>query len=298
MIQLPEIKIDKEFQSLIPPLSQDEYKQLEANVISDGCRDALVVWQGTLIDGHNRYKICTEHNIPFQTVEKKLNSREDAVQWIILNQFGRRNLSPGNRSILALRLEPIFKEKAKKRAEESRKEFHGNQHESGMAQKSAEYQKGTQKSANLNAPVETRKEVAKIAGVSHDTIDKVKKIIDHGTPEQVERIKKGDKGNTVNAVYKEILKTKAPEEKKPKASLKAIVTELKDNEKDTSLTPKIFLQEYRAFAEETVHRFEWYKQSMYTDLYPNLSKADMEKVTALNTAMLRAVEEINKLQKG
>jgi hypothetical protein len=273
---LSAIKIDKEFQSLIPPLSQDEYKQLEANVISDGCRDALVVWQGTLIDGHNRYRICTEHNIPFQTVEKKLDSREDVIQWIILNQFGRRNLSPGNRSILALRLEPIIRGKAK-----------DNQIKSGGAvpQKSAE-------------PVETRKEVAKIAGVSHDTIDKVKKIIDRGTPEQVERIKKGDKGNTVNAVYKEIQAQKPKEHKQPKASLKAIVAELKDNEKDTSLTAEIFLQEYKAFAEETVHRFEWYKQSMYTDLYPNLSKSDMEKVTALNTAMLRAVEEINKLQKG
>ena len=273
------IKIDKEFQSLIPPLSQDEYKQLEANVISDGCRDALVVWQGTLIDGHNRYRICTEHNIPFQTVEKKLDSREDVIQWIILNQFGRRNLSPGNRSILALRLEPIFKEKAKEKQEKGTNQY-------SLPQKSAE------------PSIETRKEVAKIAGVSHDTIDKVKKIIDRGTPDQVERIKKGDKGNTVNAVYKEIQAQKPKENKPPKASLKAIVAELKDNEKDTSLTPEIFLQEYRAFAEETVHRFEWYKQSMYTDLYPNLSKSDMEKVTALNTAMLRAVEEINKLQKG
>ena len=270
------IKIDKEFQSLIPPLSQDEYKQLEANVISDGCRDALVVWQGTLIDGHNRYRICTEHNIPFQTVEKKLDSREDVIQWIILNQFGRRNLSPGNRSILALRLEPIFKDKAKERMLSGKK--------IDPTQKSAEG--------------ETRKEVAKIAGVSHDTIDKVKKIIDRGTPEQVERIKKGDKGNTVNAVYKEIQTQKPKEHKPPKASLKAIVADLKDNEKDTSLTPEIFLQEYRAFAEETVHRFEWYKQFMYTDLYPNLSKSDMEKVTTLNTAMLRAVEEINKIQKG
>ena len=190
---LPEIKVDKEFQSLIPPLSQEEYAQLESNIISDGCRDALVIWSGILIDGHNRYKICTEHNIPFQTIDKQLDSRNDAIQWIILNQFGRRNLSPGNRSLLALKLEPIYKAKAKARQESGINQY-------SLPQKSAE------------PSIETRSEVAKLAGVSHDTIDKVKKIVDHGTPEQVERIKKGDKGNTVNAVYQEI---KAKEIPKP-----------------------------------------------------------------------------------
>lgn len=53
-----QLKIDPEFQSLIPPLSPDEYKQLEANIIEDGCMDPLVYWNGTLIDGHNRYRIC------------------------------------------------------------------------------------------------------------------------------------------------------------------------------------------------------------------------------------------------
>ena len=190
------IKIDKEFQALIPPLSDEEYRQLEENVIADGCRDSLVTWQGTLIDGHNRIKICTEFGIPYNTIEKEFNSREDVIQWIILNQFGRRNLSAGNRSILALRLEPIFKAKAKERQLSTLKQ------NATDTQKSAERleQQGTQISANPIPKIETRKEVAKIAGVSHDTIDKVKKIIDNGTQEQVERIKKGDKGNTVNAV--------------------------------------------------------------------------------------------------
>lgn len=92
-----------------------------------------------------------------KAIVKQLETRDDVVQWIILNQFGRRNLSPGNRSLLALRLEPIYKEKAKANQQE-----HG-----GMApgrtlpQKSAEVK-----------PIETRKEVAKLAGVSHETIGK------------------------------------------------------------------------------------------------------------------------------
>lgn len=85
------LKINKEFQSLIPPLSIEEYQQLEKNIIADGCREPLVVWQGTIVDGHNRYKICTEHNIPFNIVEKQFDSEEDAIHWIILNLLGRRN---------------------------------------------------------------------------------------------------------------------------------------------------------------------------------------------------------------
>ena len=39
------IKIDDEFKALIPPISPDEYKLLEESILSEGCRDALVVWK-------------------------------------------------------------------------------------------------------------------------------------------------------------------------------------------------------------------------------------------------------------
>lgn len=281
---MPEIRIDKEFQSLIPPLALEEYKQLEENIMSDGCRDALVTWNGVLIDGHNRFKICQEHNLPFKTMEKEFASREDAICWIITNQFGRRNLSAGERSILALRLEPIYKAKAKERMLATQNN------------KSAK-----QISAELVEKGETRNQVAKLAGVSHDTIDKVKKIIDHGTPEQVERIKKGDKGNTVNTVYEEV-KAKISPSPAPKAprpvpksmeeTFKAGIAQLKDNSVDASFTPEQFLLEYQAFAEDIIRQFEGYKQSMYMSIYPKLSEEEHKKVTALNTAMLRAVEGI------
>lgn len=100
------LKIDEEFKSLIPPLSDEEFSQLEENIKTDGCRDALVVWQGMIVDGHNRYKICQENDIPFKTEEKEFSGKEAAVEWIIRNQFGRRNLTLAQRSKLALRLKP------------------------------------------------------------------------------------------------------------------------------------------------------------------------------------------------
>ena len=85
--------IDKEFAELIPALTEDEYKGLEASIVADGCRDALVVWVEVLVDGHNRYRICTAHNVPFKTVEKDFADRDTVKLWMMRNQLSRRNLN-------------------------------------------------------------------------------------------------------------------------------------------------------------------------------------------------------------
>jgi hypothetical protein len=94
------LKVDDELQELIPPLTAEEYRQLEENIVAEGCRDALVVWGNTIIDGHNRYKICTQHNIEFNTVEKEFTDKEQAKDWIDMNQLGRRNLTPDQMRLL------------------------------------------------------------------------------------------------------------------------------------------------------------------------------------------------------
>ena len=79
-------------QKVRPPLTPDEYAQLEANCLADGIRDPLVVWRGTLIDGHNRYDIAQKHGLEFQVVEKEFEDETAAKIWMVTNQFGRRNL--------------------------------------------------------------------------------------------------------------------------------------------------------------------------------------------------------------
>jgi hypothetical protein len=92
--------IDPEFQRLIPPLSSDEYKQLERNLIQDGCREPISVWNNVILDGHNRYEICTRHEIPFSTVPIDFSCREAAISWICDNQLGRRNITEETRKYL------------------------------------------------------------------------------------------------------------------------------------------------------------------------------------------------------
>ncbi|WP_262965158.1 DNA N-6-adenine-methyltransferase [Methylobacter psychrophilus] len=89
------ILINSEFKALIPPLSQEEYNQLEKNILADGCREPLVVFNNTLVDGHNRYEICTKHGLPFSTVKKDFADSLSAKLWMIENQAGRRNLTDG-----------------------------------------------------------------------------------------------------------------------------------------------------------------------------------------------------------
>lgn len=88
------IKIDEQFKSIIPPLTDDEFSRLKESVLKEGVRDKIVLWDDTIIDGHNRYKIATENNIPFETTSMEFESREHALNWMIANQLGRRNLNP------------------------------------------------------------------------------------------------------------------------------------------------------------------------------------------------------------
>lgn len=97
---IPTLIIDPDFRDLIRPLHAKEYRQLEENILADGCRDPIVIWNGIIVDGHNRYEICKRHNVPFSTTEVSFDSREDAVVWICSNQLGRRNISEETRKYL------------------------------------------------------------------------------------------------------------------------------------------------------------------------------------------------------
>ena len=96
------LKIDPEFQSQIPPLTDDEFKQLEENILKEGkLLSPLIVWGNTLVDGHNRYAILQKHpEIYFSTMPLRFANREEALAWICKNQLGRRNLTPEQKKFL------------------------------------------------------------------------------------------------------------------------------------------------------------------------------------------------------
>ncbi|MDR2569502.1 MAG: hypothetical protein LBD23_04270, partial [Oscillospiraceae bacterium] len=91
---MPEIILDEEFERILPKLDEQVLLGLENNLLEFGCLMPLVLWNGILIDGYNRYSILSKHNLPFNTINMEFNSREDVKIWIIEHQVSQRNLNP------------------------------------------------------------------------------------------------------------------------------------------------------------------------------------------------------------
>ncbi len=112
------MKINPALKNLIPPLSDDEFNQLEKNILFDGIRDPLVVWGDVIVDGHNRFFIAKKHNLKFKTTQKEFKSEDEVKVWIIDNQSGRRNLNDAVRYELKRIKADILRKKGKDRMSE------------------------------------------------------------------------------------------------------------------------------------------------------------------------------------
>lgn len=212
------IIVDQEFKNLIPPLTPEEFTQLEENCVREGIRDPLTIWQTPsgdkiLIDGHNRFEIAAKHGLTWKEHIMSFDLREDAMAWIIRNQFGRRNLSAYDRSVLALKLKPMIAKEAKK--------TQGTR--TDICQKS-------------DKSIDTKRELATIAGVSHDTIHKVEAIQKSGDQQLIKDIREGRE--TINSGYQKVHPKKTPAQ-----SMKETLEEAKQEHEEFKSSKTISIQE-------------------------------------------------------
>ena len=189
-----QLTIDEEFRELIPPMSVGEYTGLAHDIIDKGCLDAIKVWKGIIIDGHNRYDICQKNNIPFDTIEMAFRDRLEAEIWILCNQKNRRNLSTYQRAEIAKKIEVRLAAQAKKRQQE-----HG-----GTAPGKAKTLFSSQEKSV--EPIHAEKQAAQAMGISEDTLYKSKQIDESGDKELIEEIKTGKK--SISAGYREVQEKK------------------------------------------------------------------------------------------
>jgi hypothetical protein len=104
---MEDLTIDREFDDLCPALTDDEERLLEQSLLADGCLHSIVLWANhddTILDGHNRYRLCKKHGLKFTKKAIKVDDRDAAKAWIIRTQIGRRNLSESQRASLAAKL--------------------------------------------------------------------------------------------------------------------------------------------------------------------------------------------------
>jgi transcriptional regulator with XRE-family HTH domain len=168
-----DITINDELRSFIDPLTPVEYAALERSLLAEGCRDALVLWRDVLIDGHNRYEICTKHGIPFRTVSNnRFDTLEEVMLWVIDNNLARRSVSDFQRGMLALRKKEIVAARAAANPVEAPAE-------------------GQEPPAGIDPPWSTREDVAKAARVSANTLSQIERIRKAAAPELVEAVRSG-----------------------------------------------------------------------------------------------------------
>lgn len=205
------IVIDSEFQSLIPPLADDEYDSLEKSLVENGYQDwrePIITWNGTIIDGHNRYAICDEHGIPFRQMEREFDSRDAAKIWIIENQSKlRRNLNPGQKATLEIDLhEAEVREAARLRQVQTLKQ---NQNDNRWDPKSPTVAIDQEPKKGRTAEI-----LAKQAGVGPMTIKRALRVKKED-PELYNKVRSGEV--SVTTAYKQVTNPTAPSESPKKA---------------------------------------------------------------------------------
>jgi len=113
--RVPQLRVDRELKALLPPLPEEELGVLTESLRKDGCINPILVWKekGTIIDGMNRYRICSKHGIPFKIKYLRFSSKEEVKAWIVEHQLGRRNISTYQKCVLALQFKDYYTQRAK-----------------------------------------------------------------------------------------------------------------------------------------------------------------------------------------
>lgn len=191
-----ELEINQEFQELIPALSKPEQDALTASLSTEGCRQPITVWKGKniIVDGHNRYGICTMFNIPFATEEIEFEDENEVKIWMINNQFARRNLSIEHLAELACTLAKVEHKLAEKRM---------------LAGKKIEKITLASPEARVQTKGKSLEKVAKKSGISRSTLERYDAIQRKGTDQQKEAVRSGQK--KIGTVYKEIQSKENPQ---------------------------------------------------------------------------------------
>ena len=233
----PVLTIDPEFEAKCPPLTEDELSQLEDNILEEGLvLMPLIVWNDTIVDGHNRYRIAQAHpGIGFRTHEKQFNNRYEALSWICKNQLGRRNLNPMQRKYLI---------GERYDAEKMALSLRGNQYTSSN-------ERACDQIGHKQTPIRTRKRIAEETNTSEGYVmraDQYAKGVN-----AAEEALPGIKDDLLSGKYKPketdvaAIARASPEERREKAEQLRVIPEKKlksDNNHSQQSSPKRRRQDY------------------------------------------------------
>lgn len=297
---LENIKINPEFERLIPPLVDDEFELLERNILAEKeIYTPLFVWNGYIIDGHHRYRILLENkDIKFRVIEKEFENKYEAMSWMCDNQLGRRNLTAENKKYLVGK-----KYAAEKTAKGATDGFRGNRYQKLVKGKNCPLLEN-------NDSHQTRKRIAEETGTTIGYVrfaDEFAKGVD-AAEEAVPGIKKDILSGKIKKPAKEIAEiAKAPVEQRKALTENLLITKTKTNAPsdvkqnikstragmrnvDTPVTDESVLETLNG----TIDMFIQNCESIFNN-YPNIleDKANFQKVLKI---LEKANKYINKIK--
>ncbi len=189
----PVLKVHPEFVKFFPALEEKYFKGLEKDILENGCKDPIVLWNGFIIDGHHRYKICQKHQISFRVRYEELEDEDDVKLWMIRTQAYRRNLS----TELLLHYEMVGLEIEKKQA----KKRQGIRNDQWEHIKDKDHIKNIRSKSTGSCEGKALEQVAKNAGVGYEKAYQYKHILDAGREKEVL-----EDGRSINKVFKDLRK--------------------------------------------------------------------------------------------
>ena len=155
-----------EMEQLLPPLSGEQFSALENDILENGCYTPVIVNEDmVIVDGHNRFRICKKHGLPFKMLVFSFQNLLEAKQWALDTQKGRRNLDKWELGKIALKLKPEIEARAQ-----------ANMSAGGGDHKSADAKSGLVNSSNPISPVDTRKEMAQAVGIGEQTMGRIAQL--------------------------------------------------------------------------------------------------------------------------
>ena len=225
------ITINPEYESIVPPLSEEEYEALKKSIKENGlCLPIFITEYGVILDGHHRYKICLELGIEPKFEIKRFDNKLDEIEFVIDINLTRRQLTPFQRVELAFELEKVESEKAKLRSLQNLK---------NVSQKLSSGSMGHIDNLSEDQG-RTRAIVSKKAGISQGTYERGRKIIQNGSEEQKKKLRKGK--STINKECNKIKKDQKKEE------LKSIKTNIELSPENC----KLFCNDFTQIDSETI----------------------------------------------
>jgi ParB-like chromosome segregation protein Spo0J len=170
------LQVNKEYQSLVSPLTTEEYDKLKDDIQEHGLDEPIKVnSQMVILDGHHRYKACQEIGISPKFEVKSFENQLLEKRYVIAANRYRRHLNTFQRVELELKLELIDKEIARHNVIANLPTITTNIN--------------SQNSVNRLGRQGVNQSTARRAKTSHETVRQVKVILEKAPEELKEKLR-------------------------------------------------------------------------------------------------------------